>query len=958
MSSSAAPVAGLVAWLSSSSSSSSAAASNGRAVVSAVSRALRASSRGAVREELEAMPMAELVRAWGLFWGWCRKVLGNAKSQEFRDESDDVEALEVISGLAIESMAVMDEGDKLPADLMKVCGRLHGILFALGEQRKLQKKLCKVSEQCWIGGFEGKQELVPQAIPLLVIFSLEDDARKIDVKRVYGLRKMLTVLDLGDDSSVTLKHLLLRCFLSPLYLSMEEGIKFLSEIINLDEDFVADVHETVKMQLPFAVKTNSVANYADIYFRAWKLAVEGGDESAHILARIEKEMIQDFMDAAMHVSDDSLADALFKFLNAAFHDNKCSRAMDEMLLRLYNPIIWRSLSVANPTVRFRATRILARAFPLQDPEASVATADENLQKQFTTMETLLSDKSPVVRVSAVQGVSRMLSVYWEVIPKKATVSLLSNLVAKLLHDASSAEVRVSAINGIELISENPLSHGALGDILRHVSPFIHDESRKVRNALVKLLVRVKSIRSIKFYDVVPVDHLLERLAVDAHLAGKLTKLLQESFYPQGVAGSQQLARSLALLESHPDAAFVFFANIHKHVSVGLTCKLAILLGIWIKAQVANDESIRAVKNKKLKDGSSLLSAVMRGVAALWRSVAAPLRMAKYKNARTQMLDTFGLEIFIKPIMSSGLLDDNQDLSSLLEISGQLPCDETFAVQVLADVLGYVPIVKYEAYVGAENFRFKSSSFMTDIGRDLGPMLECLCFWGKVGDICDTIIRSIGNTQSQKATQKSKRAKKATSKAERLKDKLADKKLDPLVAMGCLQHLLANDPSNFRSQMFDQNTEKSDALVQVFTENCSDPVSFETTIKLCMHRELHRRTNDGTLVESLRDEDDALLSSSPGQALPHEIKNVLSAALDALGKEESDAKKEKKRKAKANEDNLQRFQATTAFALLADCEALGLYSMQNDRDFLRNIFKNAPRSIKSDEKFAARFAAYV
>ena len=45
--------------------------------------------------------------------------------------------------------------------------------------------------------------------------------------------------------------------------------------------------------------------------------------------------------------------------------------MDDMLLRLWEPILWRALKVANPIVRAQATNMLADAFPLTDVNAKV-----------------------------------------------------------------------------------------------------------------------------------------------------------------------------------------------------------------------------------------------------------------------------------------------------------------------------------------------------------------------------------------------------------------------------------------------------------------------------------------------------------------------------------------------------------------------------------------------------------
>ena len=50
-----------------------------------------------------------------------------------------------------------------------------------------------------------------------------------------------------------------------------------------------------------------------------------------------------------------------------------------------------------------------------------------------------------------------------------------------------------------------------------------------------LLQRVSSVRSIKFYQIVPADHLMGRLAADASrpaMCSAMAKLLAPSYFPQ------------------------------------------------------------------------------------------------------------------------------------------------------------------------------------------------------------------------------------------------------------------------------------------------------------------------------------------------------------------------------------------------------------------------------------------
>ncbi|CAN0554118.1 unnamed protein product, partial [Ectocarpus sp. 8 AP-2014] len=47
-----------------------------------------------------------------------------------------------------------------------------------------------------------------------------------------------------------------------------------------------------------------------------------------------------------------------------------------------------------------------------------------------------------------------------------------------------------------------------------VQNLIHDTNKKVRTAFVKLLLVVKGVKSIKYYQVATVDHILARLSED------------------------------------------------------------------------------------------------------------------------------------------------------------------------------------------------------------------------------------------------------------------------------------------------------------------------------------------------------------------------------------------------------------------------------------------------------------
>ena len=67
------------------------------------------------------------------------------------------------------------------------------------------------------------------------------------------------------------------------------------------------------------------------------------------------------------------------------HQQKNQKGVSEMILRLYNPFLWRALKVANPHVRANAASLLFDAFPLQEPSSTREEIDLGMQKQFDAM---------------------------------------------------------------------------------------------------------------------------------------------------------------------------------------------------------------------------------------------------------------------------------------------------------------------------------------------------------------------------------------------------------------------------------------------------------------------------------------------------------------------------------------------------------------------------------------------
>lgn len=173
-----------------------------------------------------------------------------------------------------------------------------------------------------------------------------------------------------------------------------------------------------------------------------------------------------------------------------------------MLLRIYGPILWRSLRCANALVRAQATMLFFDAFPLQDSDISVVESDTILQKQFDLLSSLLKDTDHRVRAAAASGVCHILREYWEALPAQTTRQILTYVVGTLGHDSSCATVRLAVISGLGEVLDQPLAHSVLKGLLPLVANALHDKSQAVRVAFIGILnkVRVSSTYHIERYD--------------------------------------------------------------------------------------------------------------------------------------------------------------------------------------------------------------------------------------------------------------------------------------------------------------------------------------------------------------------------------------------------------------------------------------------------------------------------
>ncbi|XP_048765257.2 condensin-2 complex subunit G2-like isoform X2 [Ostrea edulis] len=460
--------------------------------------------------------------------------------------------------------------------------------------------------------------------------------------------------------------------------------------------------------------------FGEVYFRAWS-------SGSNLTETLEMDCIQDLMNHAVHAHK-SLAPALRQVLTY-FHKQKKKSGVDAMLLNMYEPFLWRSLKVANPEVRANAAWLLVDAFPLLDPDFNSEEKDSLLQKQFDLLLMLLEDPVPAIRSQTVLGVFRIMSLFWELMPSVTIKNIVTKVIQDLAFDSSSADVRESVVKGLTGLIDNHLCHLMLKPILPQLQKHIHDTSEKVRVAMVNLLLKVKGVRSIKFWEVVPVEHLLARLETDsAPVVRRLMTLLFPSFLPLDKSEQEQIPRCVALIQTNPGAARMFFRYTQNFMDVQQTASYMICLCRKILECIRDgrgrtegeDNSLNGTESSEEEEDLSVHNTpVMKGfieiIVIMWYNISSRLQESKHKKIEQDLQQKFCLAV---PEMLKTFEDPEISLAVIL-LAGHLPPSS-------------VPILSRSCLS-----KLKKMTSDTEESH-YGCLLEAMCKWNKGADILELI----------------------------------------------------------------------------------------------------------------------------------------------------------------------------------------------------------------------------
>ncbi|XP_050747216.1 condensin-2 complex subunit G2 isoform X2 [Gymnogyps californianus] len=658
-----------------------------------------------------------------------------------------VAVIQGVTAVATASIPAVDETVNYKA-LLECVFILNGILPALPESEKiLQGAIQHVCEMWWEKGLEGKEQLGKTLFIILLRKSLNKAATGADVVRIWNLHQILLCFDYDSEESNEVKDLLLQCFMSVKHIKKEEGRRFLSFLFSWNVNFIKMIHGTVKNQLQFFPR--SLMEYiSEVYFRAWKKV------SGEFVEILEHNCIQDFMHHGIHLPRSSSVHSKVREMLSYFHkQSKVRQGVEEMLYRLYQPILWRALKARNSEVRSNAAFLFVDAFPVRDPSFNTEDMDNEIQKQFEELFSLLEDPHPVVRSTGILGVTQITSKYWEMIPPTILADLLKKLTGDLACDITSADVRCSVFKCLPIILDNKLSHPLLEQLLPAVKHSLHDNSEKVRVAFVDMLLKIKATKAAKFWKICPMEHLLTRLEVDSRpVSRRIVNLLFNSFFPINQPEDVWCERCVTLIQMNSAAARKFYQYAYEYTAPTNIAKLMLTIRRCLNAciQKAMKESLHDSDDDGDDESEKENTSVLDNVLSI--------------NDVASMASLLEITVILWRSIHKAL-DHNEEAKdyAIRKFASVLP--EYF--KVFKDERCMTPLIILASFMPPAAIPTFSCSVISrlrniDNGADqskYSTLIDCMCRWGQVGHImelaCDWLSDTLTPRKSVKTSERRK-----------------------------------------------------------------------------------------------------------------------------------------------------------------------------------------------------------
>ncbi|GMT11728.1 hypothetical protein PFISCL1PPCAC_3025, partial [Pristionchus fissidentatus] len=390
---------------------------------------------------------------------------------------------------------------------------------------------------------------------------------------------------------------------------------------------------------------------------------------------------------------------------------------DGLIYRAFEPVLWQYLRANNDQVRYNASLLLLRFFPVVERGNmdNVVTLDD----QYAYMQAMLTDDCVEIRKEAAKRVIRIVANFYSLIPYRFTREMLVTIVDKLSYD-SVPIVRQAVLEGLpQLFPVSAALNVTEQCLLDTVPHLFEDKNEKVRLAAARALNALKPHRFIKYHTIIPMDDVMARLECETSdvVRRELVKMVIFSFFPSNANADELVLRTAKLVTFGRNAALAVHRLIVQLELYTLDDAVAHIKNLavvvyknWRKGVPESDElaslegdtgdvslfNTSALSNTSIADASALAIPTLDGereaifqrdknimecAVVLWASIAKDLK--KPGNEKLKVIcDKLMAKIFKKLFAS---FRQTSLLGTVMCVGSLLPSSllEEYSIQVLA-----------------------------------------------------------------------------------------------------------------------------------------------------------------------------------------------------------------------------------------------------------------------------------
>jgi hypothetical protein len=197
-----------------------------QALFALLGRSFRKSDSFDLCDSTDLLDASNLAALWGKIKS-CTEVL----IDKLELESDEAAVpnkqaeVEMLKSLTSFLMQYLEGNHRRPNSFLATLEMLHDLLIPLDDDvagaKSLKSSIAKTCEYYYLNGCEGADAILPQLIPylLMVVTSSQNNVvKEVDIKRLYGMRSAIVLLDFNDPSIESIQELLVECFKQPAVL--------------------------------------------------------------------------------------------------------------------------------------------------------------------------------------------------------------------------------------------------------------------------------------------------------------------------------------------------------------------------------------------------------------------------------------------------------------------------------------------------------------------------------------------------------------------------------------------------------------------------------------------------------------------------------------------------------------------------------------------------------------------